>query len=115
MPYALARRAGGMAGSAIREILKVTERPDIISFAGGLPAPELFPRTKLAEAFSQVLEAEDALALQYSSTEGFRPLREYIAGVMRQKGVAACAEEILITSGSQQGLDLVAIVVPRPG
>ncbi|HUW63625.1 MAG TPA: PLP-dependent aminotransferase family protein [Spirochaetia bacterium] len=115
MPYAFAQRVGGMGGSAIREILKITERPDIISFAGGLPAPEMFPRTGLAEAFAQVLREEDGLALQYSSTEGYGPLREYIAGVMRQKGVAVTAEEILITSGSQQGLDLVAKLFLDPG
>jgi 2-aminoadipate transaminase len=102
-----------MASSAIREILKITERPDIISFAGGLPAAELFPRTELTRAFA--LAAGDPLALQYGPTEGYGPLREYIAGVMGQKGVPLTAEEILIVSGSQQALDLVAKIFLDPG
>jgi 2-aminoadipate transaminase len=110
-----ARRMGGMKASAVREILKVTEQPDIISFAGGLPAPELFPLDEIARAHAEVFATEGAAALQYSTTEGWRPLREWIATRMSQRGVHTNAERILITSGSQQGIDLVAKVLLDPG
>lgn len=109
--------------SAVREILKVTEMPDIISFAGGLPAPELFPVEEVAQSFYKVISEDGAAALQYSTTEGFPPLREYIAAKMRRKGMHVDANNILITSGSQQGLDLAAkalinvgdkVIVERP-
>ncbi len=108
--YNLAPRMSRIGLSAVREILKVTERPEIVSFAGGLPAPELFPVQALARAHADVFEDEGAAALQYSTTEGFRPLREWIAGRMQERGVAASANRILITSGSQQGIDLVSKV-----
>lgn len=101
--------------SAVREILKVTEMPDIISFAGGLPAPELFPAKEVAESFYKVISEDGAAALQYSTTEGFPPLREYIATRMRAKGMHVGAENVLITSGSQQGLDLAAKVLINAG
>jgi len=101
--------------SAIREILKVTERPDILSFAGGLPAPEAFPVADLARAHAEVFAREGAAALQYSTTEGFGPLRAWVAERMRRRGLTASAEQILITSGSQQGIDLVARVLLDPG
>jgi 2-aminoadipate transaminase len=101
--------------SAVREILKVTERPEIISFAGGLPAPELFPKEPMAEAFRRVILEEGEKALQYSTTEGYRPLREWIAARMRAKGISADPNQILITSGSQQGLDLIAKALIDPG
>ena len=107
---ALAHRMAGMPPSAVREILKVAERPDILSFAGGLPAPELFPVDEIAAAHAEVLRLSGRSALQYSTTEGFGPLREWIAAHLRHRGIAARAEELLITSGSQQGIDLVARV-----
>lgn len=107
---ALAQRMKDMPPSAVREILKVAERPDILSFAGGLPAPELFPVDAIAAAHAEVLATQGMAALQYSTTEGFAPLREWIADHLRTRGIAAKADELLITSGSQQGIDLVARV-----
>ena len=104
-----------MGVSAVREILKVTERPEIISFAGGLPAPELFPLVAIARAHARVFEEEGRAALQYSTTEGWLPLREWIAARMRQRGVAAEADRVLITTGSQQGIDLVGKVFLERG
>jgi 2-aminoadipate transaminase len=111
-----ARRIERMGVSAIREILKVTERPEVISFAGGLPAPECFPVEELARAHARVFAEEGAAACQYSTTEGWRPLREWIAGRMRVRGVeSAEAARVLVTSGSQQGIDLVAKAFLDPG
>jgi 2-aminoadipate transaminase len=101
--------------SAVREILKVAERPDILSFAGGLPAPELFPLEAIAEAHAEVLATEGRAALQYSTTEGFGPLREWICGHLQKRGRVANADQVLITNGSQQGIDLVAKVLLDPG
>lgn len=92
--------------STIREILKVTVRPDIISFAGGLPAPELFPIEAVQRAADSVLQSSGRAALQYGESEGFMPLREWIAAEMKTRGVDAPAADVLITSGSQQVLDL---------
>src|SRR5689334_47453 len=105
--YNFASRMARMPVSAIREILKVTEQPEIISFAGGLPAPELFPVAEIAEAHTDVFADEGPAALQYSTTEGWRPLREWIAGRMRRRGIDTIADRTLITTGSQQGIDLV--------
>jgi 2-aminoadipate transaminase len=99
-----------LKASAVREILKVTEQPEIISFAGGLPAPELFPVRETAQAYSDVFAREGRAAMQYSTTEGWRPLRAWIADRMSVRGVKAKAESVLITSGSQQGIDLVGKV-----
>jgi 2-aminoadipate transaminase len=93
--------------STIREILKVTEQPEIISFAGGLPAPELFPVDNILCAAERVLRETGAAALQYSPSEGFAPLREVFAAESRKRGIACCAEDILIVTGSQQPLDLM--------
>jgi len=101
--------------SAVREILKVTERPDIISFAGGLPAPELFPVEAFAEAHARVFAEAGAAAMQYSTTEGWRPLREWIADRMLKRGIAANSDNVLVTSGSQQGIDLVAKIFIEKG
>jgi 2-aminoadipate transaminase len=109
------KRAGRVKASAIREILKVTERPDVLSFAGGLPAPETFPIDELAKAHADVFSREGAAALQYSTTEGYGPLRGWVAERMRARGITTVAEEVLITSGSQQGIDLVARVLLDPG
>lgn len=113
--HRFAHRMSTMSVSAVREILKVTERPEIISFAGGLPAPELFPVAEIARAHARVFEDEGPAALQYSTTEGWLPLREWIAARMRERGVAAEADRVLITTGSQQGIDLVGRVFLEPG
>jgi 2-aminoadipate transaminase len=94
--------------SFVREILKVTEDPSIISFAGGLPNPRFFPLTELAKAAEKTMAESGAVALQYSTTEGFPSLREYIAARYAKRGVKVDANDILITNGSQQGLDLIA-------
>lgn len=102
-----ARRVAQLKASEIREILKVTEKPDVISFAGGLPAPELFPVDEIKRATNLVLEEAGEKALQYTTTEGYAPLREWIAGRMNTKwGTSFDKDNILITHGSQQGLDI---------
>ena len=108
--YRFASRVSRIEVSAIREILKVTERPDIISFAGGMPAPELFPVEAMARAQAQVYAENGAAAMQYSTTEGWTPLRQWIAGRLQTFGIDTDASRLLITSGSQQGIDLVAKV-----
>jgi len=114
--YPFARRLSRMGVSAIREILKVTEQPNVISFAGGLPAPELFPVAALAQAHAEVFAEEGAEACQYGTTEGWLPLREWIAARMRARGIStAVPSRVLITSGSQQGIDLVAKIFLDPG
>jgi len=102
-----ARRTLRVQGSLIREILKATMRPGMISLAGGLPAPQSFPAAALRAAFDAVLDAEPAQALQYSTTEGHPPLREWIAAQETARGVPTSAEQVLIVSGSQQALDLI--------
>lgn len=111
--YAL--RMQGMKSSMIRELLKLSEDPDIISFAGGLPAPEIFPVAAFEEAAIRVLREHGSQALQYSTTEGFLPLRHWIVDYMGQYGIEAKAENVLITSGSQQALDLIGKVLINPG
>ena len=111
MDLKLARRMSSMKASDIREILKVTQRPEVISFAGGLPAPELFPVEEILRVSRLVLETDGARALQYSTTEGFAPLREWIAQRMNKRlGTAFDADHVLITHGSQQALDLAGMV-----
>jgi DNA-binding transcriptional MocR family regulator len=105
-----AARARGMVASEIRELLKLLDQPDIISFAGGIPDPALFPVSAIAAAHRCILDdpARAAAALQYSPSEGYRPLREWIAHYMTTLGAPCTAEHILITSGSQQALDFIA-------
>ena len=110
-----ARRMQGMPASAVREILKVAERPDVLSFAGGLPAPELFPARELGQAFEAVLRKSPGAALQYGITEGFLPLRAWVADRLRARGIAATPESVVVVSGSQQGIDLTARVLLDPG
>lgn len=110
-----AQRTQRMASSAIRELLKLTEKPDIISFAGGLPAPEVFPIEAFTEACQIVLKNHGAQALQYSTTEGYLPLREQICRHTERYGIQVTADNILITSGSQQALDLIGKVFINPG
>lgn len=103
-----ADRMENLTASEIRELLKVTNRPEIISFAGGLPAAELFPIEEMAAASTAVLKNQGEQALQYSTTEGVFPLREWIAQRENNRiGTQLTAENILITHGSQQALDLV--------
>ncbi len=111
-----ANRMNLLKGSEIRELLKLTAQPDIISFAGGMPAPELFPVEQMIESAKAVLEEKGRVAMQYSSTEGFQHFREQIAKRMGDKnGIKTDASHILITSGSQQGLDFAARVFLDPG
>jgi 2-aminoadipate transaminase len=99
---------GSVRPSTIREILKVTEQADIISFAGGLPAPELFPVAEILTATERVLREGGAAALQYGPSEGYAPLRESFAAESRRRGIDCTADDILIMTGSQQPLDLVS-------
>src|SRR6202007_2712978 len=110
-----AQRTLGVKSSAIRELLKVTQKPEIISFGGGLPAPDVFPVERFAEACRKVLAEHGAQALQYSATEGYQPLREIIARNIARYGIYAKAENVLITSGSQQALDLIGKLLINPG
>ena len=105
--YRYAHRIKSMGSSVIRELLKYAEQPDIISFAGGLPAPEVFPVKEFQDACMTVLREHGAQALQYSTTEGYRPLREMIARHTSRYMVPVTPENILITSGSQQALDFM--------
>ncbi|MGD1031050.1 MAG: PLP-dependent aminotransferase family protein [Opitutaceae bacterium] len=114
--YRMAARTAGFRPSAIREILKVTSTPDVISFAGGLPAPELFPVQAMKAAAEAVLTKDGPASLQYAITEGWIPLREWVSRHLKDSvGLDAKPEEVLITSGSQQALDLVTKVLVDPG
>ena len=105
--YRYAFRTQQMSSSVIRELLKLTEQPEIISFAGGLPAPEVFPLERFRQASNTVLENFGPQSLQYSTTEGHRPLREMIARHISRFSSEVSADNVLITSGSQQALDFV--------
>ncbi len=110
-----AARTNSLSSSVIRELLKWTQRPDMISFAGGLPAPEVFPTQAFQAACERVLESAGASALQYSTTEGYPPLREMIARHTSRYGINARPENVLITSGSQQALDLIGKLLINRG
>jgi len=111
----LANRTARLKASEIRELLKLLDRPDIISFAGGIPDPRLFPEEAFRDAAAGALSAGSAaVALQYSVSEGYRPLRDWIAGEMGRIGIACAAENILITSGSQQALDYLGKLFLSP-
>jgi len=110
-----AQRTQNMGSSAIRELLKLTEIPGLISFAGGLPAPEVFPVAEFKDACDVVLSEVGSQALQYSTTEGYLPLREMIARHSSRYGIDVEAENIQITSGSQQALDLLGKLLINPG
>jgi 2-aminoadipate transaminase len=111
--YAL--RARGMTSSAIRELLKLIENPEIISFAGGLPAPEVFPAAEIEAAARRVLTEHPATALQYGATEGYLPLRELLVRHMARYGIEVTPANVLVTSGSQQALDLVGKLFVNSG
>ncbi|WP_289049108.1 PLP-dependent aminotransferase family protein [uncultured Acidaminococcus sp.] len=107
MEYKFAERMSGMQASAVREILKVTQRPEVISFAGGLPAPELFPVEEISKVYTEVCATEGRKVLQYATTEGRPTLRAKIAARMnRNYKTSLTADNILITTGSQQNLDM---------
>jgi len=111
--YAL--RTKTLKSSAIRELLKITQKPEVISFAGGLPAPDVFPISRFQEACQKVLQIDGHQALQYGASEGYEPLREMIARHIARYGIKAKAENVLITSGSQQALDLIGKLLINPG
>ena len=113
-PWQLAERAHAMNPSAIREILKVTERPGILNFAGGLPSPETFPVDAMRDACATVLGKDSAIAkpsLQYASSEGLPELRQWVSAELGKQGATVSPDQVLITTGSQQGLDLIAKVL----
>ena len=110
-----AQRTQRMKSSAIRELLKITEQEDVISFAGGLPAPDVFPVEEFKRACTVTLENFGSQALQYGSTDGYVPLREMIAEYTQRVGVNVDIQNVLITSGSQQALDLVGKIFINPG
>jgi 2-aminoadipate transaminase len=111
----LAERAARMRSSIIRELLKYALQPDIISFAGGMPAPELFPVREFDEACRHILAHQGQIALQYSPTEGYPPLKEFLAEMMSKYNIWVEPENILIVNGSQQGLDLIGKLFVDPG
>ena len=112
----LATRSGRMKASEIRELLKLLDQPDIISFAGGIPDPALFPAAAFREAMDRALTGPTAgAALQYSVSEGYKPLRDWIAGHMASIGIPCAPDQVLITSGSQQALDYLGKLLLDPG
>jgi 2-aminoadipate transaminase len=111
-PFMLARRAERMNPSVIREVLKVTEKPGIVSLAGGLPSADTFPIEAMREACARVLRDAPREALQYAASEGFAPLREWVAAHLNEhQRMHVTADQVLITTGSQQGLDLAGKVL----
>lgn len=113
--WTLARRAARLEPSVIREILKLTEQPGIVSLAGGLPSPDGFPVEALRAATDRVLTTAPREALQYAASEGYGPLREWAAAQLVAQGLAVTPGQVLITTGSQQGLDLVGKLLIDPG
>ncbi len=110
-----AQRTQRMTSSIIRELLKLTEKPDVISFAGGLPAPDVFPFAEVEQATRKVLEEQGQTALQYAPTEGYLPLRELLVRHMARYGIRVSPSNVMITSGSQQALDLIGKLFVNPG
>ena len=108
-------RAKGMQASFIREILKVTQQPEITSFAGGLPSPATFPVDIMKAAYDKVLSTNGKVALQYGPTDGYMPLRQWIADSLSQNGAKISPEQVLMVSGSQQALDLIGKVLIDEG
>ncbi|WP_329132863.1 PLP-dependent aminotransferase family protein [Streptomyces sp. NBC_01476] len=112
---ALAARAREVGASPVREILALTARPEVISFAGGLPAPELFDAEGIRAAYDRVLAEQPGRVLQYSTTEGDPALRAAVAGRLTARGFATGPDDLLVTGGSQQGLTLIATALLEPG
>ena len=115
MKHHFSQRVSGAKRSAIRELLKLTEQPDIISFGGGLPAPESFPHDELAEIAYQEIKENYANVLQYGTTEGSRTLRDAFVEWLRPQGIEATRDQMLVTTASQQGLDLLCKAFFDPG
>lgn len=115
MDYQFAGRMSLFSSSAVRDILKWTQGRDIISFAGGLPAEEFFPAEQLQAAFGRLFATGQRQAMQYGITEGFTPLRELLAARMQNKGIACSPQELLLTTGSQQAIDLTARIFLEEG
>ncbi|EGF30532.1 putative aminotransferase [Oxalobacteraceae bacterium IMCC9480] len=113
--WQFAERARRLQGSVIREILKIAVRPEVISFAGGLPSPDTFPVARMQAAFDKVLSASGRIALQYGPTDGYLPLREWVANSLSIPGTTIAPEQVLMTSGSQQALDLIGKVLIDEG
>lgn len=113
--HRFAHRTSGMKSSFIRELLKVTAQPDMISFGGGFPAAELFPLERTREACEKVIKENGRKALQYSTTEGYAPLREWVAEFTAKQGFKSTADNVLLTSGSQQALDLIGRIFINRG
>lgn len=111
----LATRSRRMQSSVIRELLKLTAQPDVISFAGGLPAPDFFPIREVEEACHYVLQHQGRIALQYSPTEGYQPLKEWLADTVSKYGIWVEPDNIMMVNGSQQALDLIGKVFVDPG
>ncbi|PKO40414.1 MAG: 2-aminoadipate aminotransferase [Betaproteobacteria bacterium HGW-Betaproteobacteria-3] len=115
MTWTMAQRADKMNPSVIREILKITEQPGVISLAGGLPSPRTFPVEAMLAATQRVLTQDGHAALQYAASEGHGPLRDWVAAELARQGLKVGADQVLITTGSQQGLDLVAKILIDAG
>ncbi|MFZ6759000.1 PLP-dependent aminotransferase family protein [Undibacterium sp. Ji50W] len=113
--WKFSQRAEQLQSSAIREILKVTMRPEVISFAGGLPSPETFPVERMRAAFDKVLSQQGKSALQYGPTDGYAPLREFLADSLSTSDSKILPDQLLMVSGSQQGLDLIGKVLVDEG
>lgn len=117
MKLGWAKRMNSVENPALDNVLAIINRPDIISFAGGLPAPDCFPVEEMAAAFAETLAEDKGSALQYGACDGFRPLKEWVATYMvERQAMASCSpDEVLITSGSQQGIELIARALLEPG
>ena len=115
LQWQFSERAQRLQSSVIREILKVTQRPEVISFAGGLPSPLTFPVERMQAAFDSVLSKNGQVALQYGPSDGYAPLREWIADSMSVDGATISPDQVLMVSGSQQGLDLLGKVLIDEG
>ncbi|MGZ8340320.1 MAG: aminotransferase-like domain-containing protein, partial [Telluria sp.] len=113
--WRFSERASQLQSSFIREILKITQRPEIISFAGGLPSPATFPVEHMKAAYDKVLSENGKVALQYGPTDGYAPLREWIADYLSTDSCKIVPEQVLMVSGSQQALDLIGKVLINPG
>src|SRR5258706_5614968 len=114
--WRFSNRAQALTGSAIRDIVKkISQRPDVISFAGGLPSAATFPVDRIRAAYDAVLSREGGAALQYSATDGYAPLRAWIADTLSTHGARIAPEQVLMVSGSQQGLDLLGKVLVNEG
>lgn len=115
MTFTLSQRAQKLTSSAIREILKITERPEVISFAGGLPSPDTFPVDRVLASATTILKSAPTPALQYGPTEGYMPLREWIAARHSTDSLRIDPADVLVTTGSQQALDLLGKTLIDPG